>query len=183
MRIHSLCCVPAAVSLLALGALGCADSPGSTAPDATAPIRALAGRESATFVLARAEDQTTEPIVTVDLTCAGVRIQNTVRDTITLWSDGRARVATAIAMLRNGTTATAGLLVATGQWVRNARSDVRYYSDAPSVVLTVQYSAQSTAELWLRDAGIAAVTRLAAMGGSCGTGSNGREAEWTYTRR
>ena len=182
MRIASLRHVPAA-GMLVLGALGCADTPESTAPDVTAPIRALAGRDSATFVLARAEDQTTEPIVTVDVTCAGVRIQHTVRDTITLWSDGRARVATATAMLRNGTTTSSWIVAATGRWVRNTRSDVSYYSDASSVVLTVQYSAQSTGELWLRDAGIAAVTRLGQMGGSCGGGSTAREAEWTYTRR
>jgi hypothetical protein len=182
MRIASVLHV-AAVSMFALGALGCADSGGSVAPDDAAPFRALAGRESATFVLARAEAQTAEPIVTVDLTCAGVRYQHTVRDTITLWSDGRARVATAIAMLRNDTTTTSWHAVATGRWVRNTRSDVYYYSDAPSLVLTLQYPGQSAAESWLREAGDAAVTRLAAMGGSCGTGSNGREAVWTYTRR
>ena len=182
MRIASALHVPA-VGMLALVGLGCADTLQSVAPDAAAPLRALAGRESATFVLARAEAQTAEPIVTVDLTCAGVRIQHTVRDTITLWSDGRARVATAIAMLRNDTTTTSWHGVATGRWVRNTRSDVYYYSGAPSVVMTLQYPGQATAESWLREAGDGAVTRLAPMGGSCGTGSNGREAEWTYTLR
>lgn len=171
----------AAVAIVALTTVACTDTQRSVAPEA-APLLALTGRDSATFVLTRVENQTAEPIVTVDLTCAGVRYQHTLRDTITVWTDGRARVATALTDLHDGVAANSSYLVATGQWVRNTRTDAYYYSAAPSLVLTVQYP-RLTAEIWLRQAWDAAVTRLAPMGGSCGTGSNAREAEFTYIRR
>jgi hypothetical protein len=153
------------------------------APEARRPLAALAGRDSATFVLARAEAQAAEPIITSDVICAGVRYQHALRDTVTLWADGRARVASAMVRLRNGTALDAWHAVATGRWAWNARADVHYYAAAPSVVLTASYPGQAPVEFWLRVAGETAVTRLASMGGSCGTDGGGRVAEWTYTRR
>ena len=64
MRIASLRC--AAVSVVALTSLACADSQATVAPEAT-PLLALAGRDSAVFVLARSDNQTSEPIMTFGL--------------------------------------------------------------------------------------------------------------------
>jgi hypothetical protein len=140
----------------------------------------------AVFVLDRVERQSGEPIVIFDQTCDGVRYQHTVRDSVTLGVSGRARRAMVTQALQNGRVIRSVYVTATGKWARYLRKNAVYYKDGPSIVLTLTPD-DNTGRAYdmlfrVRDDG--ALTDLASMGGSCPSGlSDGREAEFTYTRR
>ena len=179
MRIASL--RYAAVTLVAVTALACADSQNSVAP-ALAPLRALGGRDSAVFVLARSDNQTSAPIMTFGFECPSTPFKHTLSDTITIWSDGRARTASVFTRTRDGLLLDASHLSASGTWTRNTMPNVYYFSAAASIVLDLQFTTMS-GQIWLRSEGDSAFTRLHPVEGSCNGVRTAREAIFTYARR
>ena len=183
MRFASLRCTPV-LAVAALTTLACTGTQETVAPE-TAPLPAFNGRDSATFVLARSDDGSSEPVVVYDINCPGAaRMQMTTRDTITIWTDGRARSASVITMLRDGVSTNESHIIAAGNWARNTMPNVYYFSAAPSIVLNLEF-ATASGQIWLRSEGNAAFTRLSpTTHGNCQPGARtAREAIFTYTRR
>ena len=139
----------------------------------------------AVYVLDRVERQSGEPIVTFDQTCAGIRYQHTVRDSVTIGVSGRARRAVRLDALQNGRVVRTTYVTATGTWARYLRKNAVYYKDGPSIVLTLTPDDGGPLyDLLFRVHDGASLSNLAAMGGACaGSAGDGREAEFSYSRR
>ncbi|MGH7619633.1 MAG: hypothetical protein ACREPM_20665 [Gemmatimonadaceae bacterium] len=166
---------------------------GSTAPDAApAPsqtadfARSLGDGGPVTFVLGRVENQSSDPIVTFDHTCQGVLYQSEVRDTVMLWPDGRARRAFTIEDLTNGAIRSSSHLAFSGTWSEFKEPKWYYFSDGPSITLTVspdsgQRGAGYSMNLRVSTGSLSAPYGL---GGSCpGSPNDGHEAIFAWTRR
>lgn len=158
-----------------------AEGPGSIPAEFT---RALAAGP-ATYVLTAVEEQRGEQIVIFDHQCDGTRFRTVVRDSITLLADGTARRAFVIDHLTNDSTRMSSAMEQTGRWEPLRRRNYHYYSDGPSIVVSLSSPRMPMAgELLLRLDGAHAVTTLAALGGSCpGSPNDAREGEFRYTRR
>lgn len=138
------------------------------------------------FVLASIEDQRTEPLVKFDHHCDFGRLQHTLRDSITLRADGSARRGSRYERLQDGAVIETHHFAASGQWTVNTRANVFYYSDGPSIVVTLapENSAGAAYDMRFRVRGPDTLTTLSAMGGWClGSEDDSRTAEFIFTRR
>ena len=184
MRLHPLvaCCVP---SLL----VACASA---TRPDADPSIgqasftRSL-GDGPAVFVLDHVETQTSDPITLFDHVCQGTQYQTVLRDTLMLWPDGRARRAFELDQLTNGATRSSDYLSLSGHWTPFTRANEYYFSDGPSITLSVAPDSPGQGKPYAMNLRIVAnnsLATLSALGGSCpGSANDGHEAQFTFTRR
>lgn len=137
----------------------------------------------ATFVLARAEQQVTDQIVTFDHMCPGGRITMALRDTLVLMAGGQMRRSYAIIRTMPGgsdtsTTSTTGTWRLTPLW-RASRK--------PGLSLLIAQKMQDgrvlgEGEIRLLDANTVAFE--GAMGGSCpGSPNDARNVDFFLTRR
>ncbi|MDQ3699259.1 MAG: hypothetical protein M3373_14740 [Gemmatimonadota bacterium] len=147
-----------------------------------------------TYVLARIEDQTVEPLFTFDHVCeGGIRVVRTLRDTITLEADGTARRATVSEWLSDGapTPGDSHHRIATGRWGRSRPVNVHYYSDGPSIamLLTPSDSLSPGYTMRFRLRGPDSLTNLGPIGGLCAGmppepwRGDSRTAEFWYVRQ
>lgn len=154
----------------------------STAPDAKSAIgvaeftRSLNGRPGV-FVLRTVEQQNSDVITTFDHTCKGVRYVHTVQDTIVLSPNGSARRAFRFERTTNGVVDMSTYFSFSGRWDR--------YDDGTSIVLTMAPdSIGARFDMYVRLKSTLAVTSEGALGGSCaGEHTDGRNADFTYSRR
>lgn len=161
------------------------------------------------FVLARVEGQSGEPAVTWDHYCWAdgrdstsgvVRVQETVRDTVTLLADGTARRASVLQVLNDGVPDASpdggSHIVATGSWLPYEDADLHYYyKDAPSIELRLTMSTPNgpySYRMHLRWNAPDSLGTLIGVGGSClgpdeqpdgRPKSDGHTAEYVFTRR
>lgn len=173
------------IPVIALCALAACSGSAPDQPEASLNL-SLSPAGPTLFVASKVESQTTVPLTVVDMTCSGVRYQQVVYDTISLSSDGTARRAYTLQQLTNGVVDHNYHSTATGTWSRFVRRDTYYYSDSPSIMLSLVSDDSHVGgyTLPLRLLGSDALTNLAAMGGYCPeSGNSGREREFTYTRQ
>lgn len=164
----------------------------TTQPDAdpeaisAAFTRSLAGGQ-ATFVLTRAEDQRADPILTFDHTCQGVHYQDVLYDTLVLWPNGRARRGQTVSHLTDGNPRANDHLGFTGTWSPFNEGGWYYYSSGAAIVVSLAPDSGqkgSAYQMPMRIGSDGTLSDLATLGGSCaGSPSDGREAEFTFTRR
>jgi hypothetical protein len=183
MRRHALvaCVLPA---LLGACASSIADADPATEQ---ANFTKSLGNGPAIFVLDHVDSQNTDPITLFDHVCQSVRYQTTLRDTVMLWSDGRARRAFAIDELTDGAVRSSDHLSFSGHWTSFTQQNAYYFSDGPSIQVSVAPDSpgQGTAyEMNLRIVATNSLATLSGLGGSCpGSANDGHEALFTFTRR
>jgi hypothetical protein len=147
--------------------------------EASGSFAALLAGIPQTYVLSIVEDQDTDPIVTFDHSCAGIRRQTLVRDTIQLAPDGSARRAIYLEHRASGEVIGSSYISADGTW---SNSSETFQSGSR---LTLSLSASNTAySMPLRIAGSDRISVASALGGTCaGSTLDGRMAEFVYTNR
>ena len=184
MRHHPLvaCCLP-----LLLAACSSATRPDGDPSTGQANFTSSLGAGPAIFVLDHVDAQTSDPITLFDHVCQGVHYQTLVRDTLTLWPDGRARRACALAQLTNGTARSSDYLSFSGHCARFTQGNAYYFSDGPSITVSVAPDPGEKGapyEMDLRIVGNGSLATFSGLGGSCpGSANDGHSAMFTYTRR
>lgn len=173
-------------SLVALaGLMSCAEV---AAPnDALSLLKGELAKGPAVYVLAQVGDKIMEPMVTLDIQCGNVHETNAVVDTLTIFADGTARRAIRSVLTVNGVEQAGAVSVSPGLWVPIKARNIYYYSDSPSIAVTVFSGADRIPfDLNFRLRGTTALTQLQGMGGGvCAGGAlpNTPNVEWVYTRR
>ena len=159
--------------------MACSGSSEPELPGEDAFAALLAGTAQ-TFVLSIVEDQRTDPIITFDHQCGGIRRQTLMRDTIQLFPNGDARRGLQIEHRANGDVVGDSHIAAIGRWT----------SDSPSLKSGSHLSLQLTPPtgssylLTLKVIGRAGLSTYSALGGICdGSTLDGRSAEFFWTHR
>ena len=155
--------------------------------EAALDLAALNKKTPQVFVLGAIEGVKAEPVVTFDHTCQGIRYMHMVRDSIVLNPDGSAVRSFVLERTANGDQMDSNPIVARGTWGRmtNTRSWY-YFNQKPSIMLWLKPDDPKipSYEMPMRLDGSNELTKLGAMGGSCaGEASDGREVQFSYTRR
>jgi hypothetical protein len=147
--------------------------------EASGSFAALLAGVPQTYVLGMVEDQDTDPIITFDHSCAGIRRQTLVRDTIQLAPDGSARRALYLERLAGGEVVGSSYISAEGTWTNSSET---FQSGSR---LTLYLSASNSAySMPLRITGSDRIAIASALGGTCaGSALDGRMAEFVYTNR
>lgn len=141
---------------------------------------ALLAGTAQTFVLGIVEDQRTDPIITFDHQCAGIRRQTLVRDTIQLFPNGDARRALQIEHRADGEVVGGSYIVASGGWTASSRS----FASGSHVSLQLTPPTSSSYLMTLKVIGRAGLSTYSALGGVCsGSTLDGRNAEFFWTNR
>ena len=159
--------------------IACAGSSEPELPAGDAFAALLAGTAQ-TFVLSIVEDQRTDPIITFDHQCAGVRRQTLIRDTIQLFPNGDARRGLQIEHRANGDVVGGSHISAFGNWT----SESPALKSGSHLSLQLAPPTGSSYSMTLKVIGRAGLSIYSALGGTC-TGStlDGRSAEFVWTYR
>ena len=144
------------------------------------PFAALLAGTTQTFVLSLVEDQRTDPIITFDHQCAGVRRQTLVRDTIQLFPNGDARRGLQIEHRANDEVTGGSHIAAFGTWSSESPS----LRSGSRVSLQLTPPSASSYLMTLKVIGRAGLSTYSALGGICdGSTLDGRSAEFVWTNR
>jgi hypothetical protein len=146
-------------------------------PIVSDPLLAALAEPGRVYVLGEVENQRTEPIVTFDKVCQGKRYVHTIRDTIEFLAGGAARRAVVFEHGTYGETQNHSHMTARGTW--EASNGTITLSLAPE-------NYRGTGYAWVikpRESSDAVFAR-SGLGGSCaGSATDGRAADFIYTRR
>jgi hypothetical protein len=161
---------PAMFGLVVLS-IACSGSSETVAPGEDSFAALLSGTAQ-TYVLGIVEDQRTDPIITFDHQCAGIRRQTLMRDTIQLFPNGEARRGFQIQHLANGEVV--------GTWTGSSQS----LASGSHVSLQLTPPSGSSYLMTLKVSGRAGLSTYSALGGVCnGSTLDGRTAEFFWTNR
>ena len=159
--------------------IACSGSSETVAPTEDSFAALLSGTAQ-TYVLSIVEDQRTDPIITFDHQCAGIRRQTLMRDTIQLFPNGDARRAFQIEHRANGEVVGGSYINAFGKWSGESRS----LASGSHVTLQLTPPSASSYLMTLKVSGRAGLSTYSALGGVCdGSTLDGRSAEFIWTNR
>lgn len=169
---------PAMLGLLSL-TIACSGSSETVAPGKDSFAALLSGTAQ-TYVLSVVEGQRTDPIITFDHRCAGIRRQTLVRDTIQLFPNGEARRGFRIEHLADGEVVGGSYITAFGTWTSGSPS----LASGSHVTLQLTPPSSSSYSMTLKVSGRAGLSTYSALGGVCsGSTLDSRSAEFFWTNR
>lgn len=172
MRNHAM------LGLLSL-TIACSGSSEPVAPGEDSFAALLSGTAQ-TYVLSVVEDQRTDPIITFDHQCAGIRRQTLLRDTIQLFPNGEARRGLQIQHLADGQVVGGSYINAVGTWTSRSPS----LAPRSHVSLQLTPPTASSYLMTLKVSGRRGLSTYSALGGVCnGSTLDGRSAEFFWTNR
>lgn len=176
-----------ALSLMLL-ATACTSAPSDLEDmEAALDLAPLNSKSPQVFVLGAAGGVTAEPVVTFDHTCQGIRYLHMVRDSIVLNPDGTAIRTSRVDRSANQSPLDSSTIVARGTWGRLTNASRYYYfNQKPSIELwlTPENPRVAAYSMPMRLDSRNELTNMSPVGGSCaGEASDGREVQFSYTRR